>query len=151
MARDYNIYVGMGGGDSRNAFGFGRAYVNQTTLSNVSGGKNDSNAITTSNLRNVLTIGLAFNIGQKLNEAVGAYTNDRLRQRRIDTSMTFAKYGIGLAVSPLAGGIYMAGDLGYRAIMYGIQLQKRNREAMYNERLSGINSNSGSRYRGDYL
>jgi len=35
--------------------------------------------------------------------------------------------------------------------MYGIQLQKRNREAMYNERLSGINANSGSIYRGDYL
>jgi hypothetical protein len=151
MPRDNNINVSYVDSDKRGAFGGGRMYVNKTTLSRVSGGKDDANNITTSNLRNVFTIGLAFNIGQKLNEAVGAYTNDRLRQRRVNTGMTFAKYAIGLSINPAIGGAYLIGDMTYRATMYGIDLNKRNREAMYNERLSGINANSGSRYRGDYL
>lgn len=151
MPKDNNINVAVSGRDTRGAFGGGRVYTNRTTLSNVSGGKNDSNSITQSNLRNIFTVGLGFNIAQKLNEGVGAYTNDRLRQRRIETGMTFAKYGIGFAVNPIAGATYMASDLSYRSIMYNIRLQKRNREAMYFERLSGINSNSGSIYKGDYL
>ena len=151
MPKDNNIYFSADMSDKRGAFGGARAYVNKTTLSGVAGGKKDSNDATSSNLRNVITVGLGFNIAQKLNETVGAYTNDRLRQRRVDVGMTFAKYGIGLAINPLAGVTYLASDMGYRSIMYGIQLQKRNREAMYNERLSGINANSGSIYRGDYL
>ena len=65
--------------------------------------------------------------------------------------MTFAKYGIGLAINPVAGGIYMASDLAYRGVMYGVKIQKENREADYYKRLSGNNAFSGSRYRGDYV
>lgn len=151
MPRDNNVIVSAQGGGTRNAYGYGRMVVNKTTLNNVSGGKNDSNAITSSNLRNVFTIGLGFNLWQKGNELVGAYTNDKLRQRRMEQKMTYAKYGIGIALNPAVGGVYAIGDIGYRGLQYGISLQKRNREAQYYERLSGINSNSGSRYRGDYL
>jgi hypothetical protein len=102
------------------------------------------------NLSKVINVGLAFNTAQKANELVGARTNNRLRQRKIAVGMTFAKYGIGLAINPIAGGIYTASDLAYRGAMYNIKIQKENREADYFKRLSGNNAFSGSRYRGDY-
>ena len=151
MARDNNIYVTASGGDARGAYAGGRMYTNKTTLSRQSGGRDDVQSVTQSNLRNILTVGLGFNVAQKLNETVGAYTNNRLRQRKIDMGMTFAKYGIGLAINPLAGATYLATDMAYRGIQYGIRIQKSNREANYYQRLSGNVVNSGSRYMGDYL
>jgi hypothetical protein len=65
--------------------------------------------------------------------------------------MTFAKYGIGMAINPVAGIIYAGSDMAYRSVMYGIKIQKTNRQADYFQRLSGNNANSGSRYRGDYV
>ena len=151
MARDHNIYVNAGTGDARGAFGGGRMYVNNTTLSRQSGGMEDTRAITQSNVRNVLNVGLAFNSFQKLNETIGAYTNNRLRQRKVDVGMTFAKYGIGLAINPFAGGVYAVSDLAYRGLQYNIRVQKQTREARYYRRLSGNTTNSGSRYVGDYV
>ena len=151
MPRDNNVIVSSQGGGTRNAYGYGRMVVNKTTLNNVSGGKSDSNDITSSNLRNVFTVGLGFNLWQKGNEVVGAYTNDKLRQRRVEQKMTYAKYGLGIIFKPGVGAVYAVGDMAYRGAQYSIGLQKKNREAQYYERLSGINSNSGSRYRGDYL
>jgi len=151
MPINNNIIVSVGGGDRRNAFGGGRVYTNKTTLGGGMGGNQDAESITKSNLRSVFTIGLAFNKGQQANELVGAYTNNRLRQRKINTGMTFAKYGIGIAINPLIGGVYAAGDLAYRGIQYGIKLQKGNRQADYYRRLSGNIALSGSTYKGDYV
>ena len=151
MARDYNINISVGGGDRRGAFGGGNIYKNKNTLnSGMYGNQETGNQATEFNLRRVVNLGLAFNTMQKGNEIVGAYTENRLRQRQINTAMTFAKYGIGLAVNPVAGAVYAGSDLAYRGIMYGIDVQKKNREANYYKRLSGNNANSGSRYRGDY-
>lgn len=151
MARDHNVYVGVSGGDARGAFGTGRVYTNKTTLSRHSGGSEQSEAITQSNLNGIINIGLAFNASQKLNELTGAYTNNRLRQKKIDMGMTFSKYAIGFALNPAAGTVYAVSDLAYRGFQYNIKVQKANREANYFERLSGNITNSGSRYRGDYV
>lgn len=153
MARDYSIHISVGeGGNRRGAYGGGNVYRTKSTLnSKANKTSEDGSIITNSNLVKVATIGLAFNKAQQTNEIVGAYTENRLRQRKINTGMTFAKYGIGIAVNPTAGSIYALGDLAYRGIMYQIDVQKQNREANYYRRLSGNNANSGSRYRGEYL
>ena len=152
MARDYNVNISVGGGNRRGAFGGGNLYKTKETL-NSSMYKNQDNGenITTGNLKRLFNVGLAFNTAQKANEIVGAYTENRLRQRKIDTAMTFTKYGIGIAINPVAGAIYAGSDLAYRATMYNIKIQKQNREADYYKRLSGNNAFSGSRYRGDYV
>jgi len=149
MARDYNINIAVGGGNRRGAFSGGNVYKTKNTLNSKIG--NDGDAISRSNLSRVFTVGLAFNIGQKGNEVVGAYTSNKLRQRKFDTSMTFTKYGIGIAINPAVGGAYALGDMVYRGVQYGIKVQKKNREADYFQRLSGNTSSSGRRYGGGIL
>ena len=152
MARDWNINISVNGGNRRGAFGGGNLSRDRGTLNSSMYKNQDSgDSITTGNLKKVFSVGMAFNTNQKANEVIGAFTENRLGQRRVDTAMTFAKYGIGMMVNPALGAIYAGSDLAYRGIMYGIKIQKQNREADYYKRLSGNNSFSGSRYRGDYL
>jgi hypothetical protein len=150
MPRDYNLNIAVGGGDRRGAYGGGNVSKTKSTL-NSRRIQEDGESATSYNLKSIVTIGLIFNKGQQANELIGAHTNNRLRQRKVNTAMTFAKYGIGVAINPAVGGIYAVGDLAYRGISYGIKLQKQNREADYFKRLSGNNSTSGRRYRGDLL
>ncbi len=152
MARDYNINISVNGGNRRGAFSGGNLVKDKGTLdSSMYRNQDNGSSITRGNLKKIFSVGFAFNTVQKGNEAFGAYTENRLRQRRIDTGMTFAKYGIGLAVNPIAGAIYAGSDLAYRGLMYGIKVQKQNREADYYRRLSGNNSYSNSRYGGNNL
>ena len=150
IARDYNINISIGGGNRRGAFTGGNVYKTQTTLNSQSRSE-DGEGISKLNLGRIFTIGLAFNLGQKGNELLGAYTNNRLRQKKVDTFMTFAKYGIGIAINPAAGATYAIGDLAYRGIQHSIETQKISREADYYKRLSGNTSNSGRRYRGSMV
>lgn len=152
MARDYNINISVGGGDRRGAFGGGNVFRTRNTLnSGMYRQQNTGQEIGQINLKRVLNVGLAFNTMQKGNEVVGAISENRLRQRRVNMKMTFAKYAIGVGVNAPAGLIYAGSDLGYRAIMYGISKRKENREADYYRRLSGNSSHSGRRYGGDYV
>ena len=152
MARNFNVNISVNGGNRRGAFGGGNLYKDRGTLDSTHYKNQDTgDSITKGNLKKIFSIGMAFNTAQKGNEIIGAYTENRLRQRRIDTGMTFAKYGIGLAVNPVLGAVYAGSDLSYRGIMYGIKIQKQNRQSDYYKRLSGNNSFSGSRYRGDYV
>ena len=152
MPRDYNFYYNLEGGSKRSAFGANSAYKTRNTLnSNMYNNQDMGGMISTDNLKKVASVGLLFNVGQKANEIVGARTENRLRQRKINTGMTFAKYGVGLSISPVVGSVYAVGDVGYRLYMYNIKLQKQNREANYYKRLSGNNALSGSRYRSDYV
>lgn len=152
MARDYNINISVAGGNRRGAFGGGNLYKNKNTLNSSMYGNQQTGSQTTQyNLKRVLNMGLLFNTMQKGNEVFGAYTNNRLAQKRFNVGTTIAKYGIGLAVNPFAGGVYIASDLGYRGLMYGINVQKKNRQAEYYKQLSGNNSTSGRRYKGAYL
>jgi len=139
--RDYNIHVNWRGEGSKQAFGGGN-------ISKMNRGQQNKKELTIGNLKGFAGLGLAIRGMQMGNETFGAYTNNRLRQRKIQRGITFAKYGIGLALNPALGAIYMASDLGYRTLQYNIGIQKQNREADYYKRLSGNNSNSGSRYTG---
>jgi len=151
MPRDYNINISVGGGNRRGAFGGGNLFKSQGTLdSSMYGNQESGNSITTGNLKKVVSLGMAFNTAQKANEVVGAFTENRLRQRRIDAGMTFAKYGIGISINPLAGAVYALSDLTYRTTMYNIRKGKKDRESDYYNRLSGNNSNSGRRYGGEF-
>lgn len=152
MARDYNYYFYAGADNKRPAFSGSNGIKSKSSLNSSFFSKQDTGgSIRNSNLKRLLNAGLFFNTIQKGNETLGAYTNNSLRQRRIDTSMTFGKYGLGLMVNAPAGAIYAVSDLGYRALQYGIRVQKGNRQANYYVRLSGNNSFSGSRYRSDYV
>ena len=151
MARDHAIIISVQGGNRRGAFSGGNVYKNRNTLNSAMYNNQESGEQTSQfNLKKVINLGLAFNTMQKGNEIFGAYTENRLRQRRVDVGMTFAKYGIGMAINPVAGAIYAGSDLAYRGIMYGIKIQKQNREGNYYKRLSGNNAYSGSRYGGEY-
>jgi hypothetical protein len=152
VAVSFNVNMSINGGNRRGAFDGGNVYKDRGTLnSGMYSNQSSGEQIGEFNLRKIVNLGLAFNTAQKANEIAGAWTQNRLRQRRIDTGMTFAKYGIGLAINPVVGGVYMASDLGYRAIMYQIEKERGNIRADYYRRLSGNATYSGSRYRGDYL
>lgn len=150
MPRDYNINISVGGGNRRGAFTGGNVSKTKDTL-NTRKISEDGGEENEYNLGRLFSIGFFFNKAQQGNELAGAYTENRLRQKKFNVGMTFAKYGIGLAINPAVGGLYAAGDLAYRGISYGIERQKQNKEAMYYQRLSGNDANSGRRYRGDYL
>jgi hypothetical protein len=148
MARDYNINISIGGGNRRGAFAGGNVSRTKTTLNSRRNEGGD--AITSSNMSRIFTIGLAFNTAQKGNELLGSYTENRRFQTRVDFGLRMAKYGIGIALNPAAGAIYAIGDVAYRGAMFSIKIQKENRKADFNRRLSGNNAFSGTRYRGDY-
>lgn len=142
MGKDYNIHVNWRGQGSKQAYGGG----NIAKMSRGQQAKHKELGV--GNLKGFASLGLAIRMGQMANETFGAYTENRLQQRKYQKGMTFVKYGIGIALNPALGAVYMAQDLGYRTLQYNIGIQKQNREANYYKRLSGNNSNSGSRYRG---
>lgn len=151
MARDYRIDISFNG-ERRGAFGGMNIQKSNTSLnSSMYNNTENPSEISGFNLNKVVNLGLAFNIAQKANEITGSFTEKRLRQRRVNVGMTFAKYGAGLSLLGPAGLIYAVGDLGYRSVMHGIELQKKSREADYYNRLSGNNSNSNSRYRREFV
>ena len=141
MGKNYNINIRFRGQGTKQAFGGGN-------LSKMNNGADVHKETTAMNLKSFAALGLALRGVQMSNETFGAYTENKLRQRKIQKGITFAKYGVGLALNPALGGLYMASDLGYRTLQYNIGIQKQNREANYYKRLSGNNANSGSRYRG---
>jgi len=149
IARDYNINIAIGGGNRRGAFSGGNVSKTKTTLNTQQSSEN-GDAITSTNMSRIFTIGLAFNTAQKGNELLGAYTENRRFQTRVDFGLRMAKYGIGIALNPVAGGVYAIGDIAYRGAMFSIKIQKQNRQADFNRRLSGNSSFSGTRYRGEY-
>jgi hypothetical protein len=140
---DYHIHINQRGYGSKQAFGGGN-------LTKMNRGREDNKNVTLGNLKGFAGLGLAFRMGQMGNEMFGSYTNDRLQQRKRQVALTYAKYAVGIALNPALGTLYAGQDMAYRSINYSIGVQKQNREADYYKRLSGNNSSSGSRYRGDY-
>ena len=70
------------------------------------------------NFTSVAKLGLGLRQVRMANEIVGSYTADKLTQRRGQTALTFAQYGVGLAVAGPIGIAYAAGDLAYRSLNY---------------------------------
>ena len=136
---------------SRQSRSRGHVFTQETGFGFGAAPSEDGESASSYNLGRLFTIGLLFNKGQQANELFGAYTGNRLRQKRIETGMTFAKYGIGIAINPVIGGAYAIGDLAYRGISYGVEIGNKNLQANYYARLSGNIPNNGSRYRGSFL
>ena len=103
------------------------------------------------NFKSMAKIGLGIRQARMANELLGAYTENRLRQRRINAAMQFGTYAIGVAKFGVFGLAYSVGDIGYRAAMLAIDQQKRNREAEMLREKSGINARSNSKYSGTKL
>lgn len=103
------------------------------------------------NFTSVAKLGLALRQVRMGNEMVGSYTGDKLTQRRVQTGLTFAQYGVGLAVAGPIGVVYAAGDLAYRSMNYEIQRSKRNQIASYTRELSGNSARNHSRTSGEKL
>lgn len=100
------------------------------------------------NFSSVAKLGLALRQVKLANEVVGSYTNNRLRQRRVERLMTFAQYGVGIAVAGPIGVAYAAGDIAYRSLNYAIRNNKHNEEAAMKRDISGIAARSMSRTSG---
>ena len=103
------------------------------------------------NFTSVAKLGLALRQVRMASEMVGSYTGDRLTQRRINTALTFAQYGIGIAVAGPIGFAYIAGDLAYRIANERIEVSKQNQISGYLRNLSGNNARNQSRSSGEKL
>ncbi len=103
------------------------------------------------NFKSMAKIGLGIRQARMVNEMVGAYTGNRLRQRRVAMGMQMGTYAIGIAKFGVFGAAYAVGDLGYRVAMHTIDLGKRNREAEHLRNISGIANRSISRHEGNML
>lgn len=100
------------------------------------------------NFTSVAKLGLAIRQVKMGNEVVGSYTNNRLRQRKGEAALTFAQYGVGLAVAGPIGIAYAAGDIGYRALNNSIKINVENNKARLKREISGIATREMSRSRG---
>ncbi len=138
---DFNINVG----DQTNQTNDGRA-SRKGQIRNKNG-----EAIMKYNFKSIAKAGLALRWGRMGNEMVGAYTGRRLRQQRVQTGLTFASYGIGMAVAGPFGAMYTAADIGYRNFNHQVNMLNRNAEAEIISEITGNNTRRGSRNGGDKL
>lgn len=100
------------------------------------------------NFTSVAKLGLGIRQVRMANELVGSYSGDRLTQRQVQTALTFAQYGVGIAVAGPIGVAYAAGDLAYRGINYQIKRTRENQVSSFIKDLSGNNARNHSRTSG---
>lgn len=103
------------------------------------------------NFKSIARLGLAIRTVRMANEVVGGYTGDKITQRKVNTAITFAQYGIGIAYAGPIGVAYAAGDLAYRALNYNIRRERENRIARHVREMSGNTARNYSRTSGDKL
>jgi hypothetical protein len=113
-------------------------------------GKNSEN-LHKVNFKSVAKLSLGLRAVRMANEAVGAYTGDKVTQRRVTTAMTFAQYGIGIKVAGGFGAFYAASDLAYRSFNHANRIGIDNQMARYIKDLSGNNVRNQSRGSGEKL
>ena len=116
--------------------------------------KGQMRGVTSKNIMNtgfkkVAQLGVALRATRMANEVVGAYTNNRVRQKRTQMVQTMATYGIGIKVAGPIGIAYAAGDMAYRSIMHNIDIGRSNDEARMRRELMGINARQNSRGGGE--
>ena len=99
--------------------------------------------------KKVAQLGVGIRGIRMANEAVGAYTNNRVRQKRTQRNMTMAQYAVGIKVAGPIGLAYAASDLGYRGVMHQIDIRNQNDKARMMRELMGINVRSHSRHGGE--
>ena len=103
------------------------------------------------NFKSIAKLGLGIRQVRMANEIVGAYTGDRLTQRKVETGITFLQYGIGITQFGALGVAYAAGDLAYRGLNYQIRRTRENTIARKIRDISGNSARSFSRSSGDKL
>jgi hypothetical protein len=103
------------------------------------------------NFKSIAKLGLGIRTLRMANEMVGAYTGDKITQRRVTTAMTFTQYGIGIARLGGMGAFYAAADIGFRAFNQTNQVMIDNQMARYIKDLSGNNARNQSRSSGEKL
>jgi hypothetical protein len=103
------------------------------------------------NFKSIAKLGLAIRTARMANEMVGAYTGDKVTQRRVQTAMTIAQYGIGIQRLGAMGAFYAAADIGFRAFNQTNQVMIDNQMARYIKDLSGNNARNQSRSSGEKL
>lgn len=103
------------------------------------------------NFTSVAKLGLGIRQVRMANELVGAYTADKVTQRTVETALTFAQYGVGVAVAGPIGIAYAAGDLAFRGANFQIKKSRDNRMARYMRDISGNESRNHSRAGGDKI
>ena len=116
--------------------------------------KGGMRGVTSKNIMNtgfkkVAQLGVGIRAVRMGNELVGAYTNNRVRQKRTQQMMTMATYAVGIKVAGPIGIAYAASDMAYRSLMYNIDVNKRNEEARMKRNLMGINVRNHSRSGGE--
>jgi hypothetical protein len=103
------------------------------------------------NFTSVAKLGLGLKQVRMANELVGAYTGDRLTQRRMQVGQLFAQYAIGVKVAGPIGIAYAIGDLAFRSASFEIQRSRNNQISRKIKDLSGNNARNNSRGSGNKL
>jgi len=101
--------------------------------------------------KKVAQLGVGIRATRMANEMVGAYTNNRVRQKRTQRNMTMATYAVGIKVAGPIGIAYAASDIAYRNIMHSIDVGKQNDEARMRRELMGVSVRQNSRRSGEKL
>lgn len=101
--------------------------------------------------KKVAQLGVAIRGARMANEAVGSYTNNRVRQKRTQGMMTMATYAVGIQVAGPLGIAYAASDMAYRSLMHNIEIGKQNDEARMRRNLMGISVRNHSRSGGERI
>jgi hypothetical protein len=102
--------------------------------------------------KKVAQLGVAIRGARMANEAVGSYTNNRVRQKRTqgydDDGYVYA---VGVRVAGPLGIAYAASDMAYRSLMHNIEIGKQNDEARMRRNLMGISVRNHSRSGGERI
>lgn len=103
------------------------------------------------NFKSIAKLGIGIRTARMGNELVGAYSGDKLTQRRVTTAMTFGQYGVGIVYAGGLGVFYAAADLGYRGLMQNNEITLSNQKASFLKGLSGNNARNQGRNSGEKL
>ena len=101
------------------------------------------------NFKSIAKVGLALRTSSMANELVGAYTGNKLRQRRFERNRTYATWAIGIAKFGVFGLGYAGTDLGFRIANHSIATDKKRREADVLRDASGSSARRGNRLGGN--
>lgn len=142
LRRDYILIERQSAENSRSD---GRA-LNKGSMRGVT-----SKNIMNTGFKKVAQLGVAIRGTRMVNEVVGSYTNNRVRQKRTQAMMTMATYAIGIKVAGPLGIAYAASDVGYRSLMHNIEINKQNDEARMKRNLMGISVRNHSRSGGENI
>ena len=103
------------------------------------------------NFKSIAQAGLAVRMTRMGSEVLGAYTNNKLRQRKVEKTMNFMQYGLGIGIAGGFGVAYAMGDIFYRGLSHNIDIDKNNREAQRTRERAGGFTYSGNRFGGRRL